>query len=272
MRDRRCGESGPLARPTWCWPGAVESRPGAALASTSASYRRWLPADQSYWAGMKVGLGLTWIDSITLGDGEGQGERAPSRLIGRIHTGQRRSHRTSYRELMGGGVGSRLGGGRALVSRCSLCPAGFAGPGPRPQLSPTFPPSSTPSRGSTPAPAPAGWPSISSPRWPSSSESSSPSGRPWDARPPGPGAAWAVGPPNCRASRSRSPGPGTRLAMSPWPRSPRRSGSAAAPSTGRSNGRDAPGGDQLPARLPGGSSCAPGRIRDGFRDKGWLVP
>src|ERR1700756_1981890 len=75
MRDRRCGESGPLARPTWCWPGAAESPPGRALASTSASYRRWLAADQSYWAGMKAGLGVTSIDSITLGDGEGQGER-----------------------------------------------------------------------------------------------------------------------------------------------------------------------------------------------------
>ena len=30
---------------------------------------------------MKVGLGVTSIDSITLGDGEGQAERAPSRLI-----------------------------------------------------------------------------------------------------------------------------------------------------------------------------------------------
>ncbi len=73
------GESEPLARPTSCWPGAAESRPGAASTSTSASDRRWLLADQSHWAGMKVGLGVTSIDSITLGDGEGRGERAPSR-------------------------------------------------------------------------------------------------------------------------------------------------------------------------------------------------
>jgi hypothetical protein len=32
---------------------------------------------------MKVGLGVTSIDSITLGDGEDQGERAPSRRYGR---------------------------------------------------------------------------------------------------------------------------------------------------------------------------------------------
>jgi len=31
--------------------------------------RRWLPADQSHWAGMKAGFGITRIDIITLGDG-----------------------------------------------------------------------------------------------------------------------------------------------------------------------------------------------------------
>ena len=38
MPDRRCGESGPLAGPTSCWPGAAKSRPGAAgLAAPSSA-------------------------------------------------------------------------------------------------------------------------------------------------------------------------------------------------------------------------------------------
>jgi len=46
-------------------------------------------------------------------------------LIGRRIEAVRRHPAT--RELMSGGPGSRLGGGRALVSGCSLCPAGRAG-------------------------------------------------------------------------------------------------------------------------------------------------
>jgi hypothetical protein len=62
-------ESGPLARPASCRPGAAESQPDAVPARTSASDRRRLPADQSHRAGMKAGFGVMSIDIITLSDG-----------------------------------------------------------------------------------------------------------------------------------------------------------------------------------------------------------
>src|SRR5205807_2340064 len=42
MQDRRCGESGPLARPASYRPGAAESQPDAVSTRTSASDRRRL--------------------------------------------------------------------------------------------------------------------------------------------------------------------------------------------------------------------------------------
>ncbi len=64
----RIADAATLTSPISCWPGAAESQPGAESTSTSASDRRWLPADQSYWVGMKVGFRVTSIDITTLGD------------------------------------------------------------------------------------------------------------------------------------------------------------------------------------------------------------
>ena len=59
--------------------GSSERQPGRFVHSIDGLVARRRPSGQPHRTGFAVGIGLRRWDDITLGDGEGQGERAPSR-------------------------------------------------------------------------------------------------------------------------------------------------------------------------------------------------
>jgi len=59
--------------------GMMKPGRGARSTSTSASGRLWPPTDHSHWTAVKGRPRATPINSVALSDGEGPGERSPSR-------------------------------------------------------------------------------------------------------------------------------------------------------------------------------------------------